>query len=163
MISLACAALAAVQGSYQTEAILKIGRSPALALPVEQSAALENYVYIWSVKGEDWLRPFRNNPKGLREEPPEAYAQPLAQLEETRQLVMTPLIRLRNTLAKGDGESFSTGLYQFFQEVGALENLREHFRRDQENGLERGRENDRLWNYLVDVLDLFADHLTNTR
>ncbi len=163
VISLACAALAAVQGSYQTEAILKIARSPALALPVEQSAALENYVYIWSVKGEDWLRPFRNNPKGLREEPPEAYAQPLAQLEETRQLVMTPLIRLRNTLAKGDGESFSTGLYQFFQEVGALENLREHFRRDQENGLERGRENDRLWNYLVDVLDLFADHLTNTR
>ncbi len=163
IVALACAALTAVQGNYKTEAILKIARSPALALPVERSAALENYVYVWSVKGEDWLCPFRNNPNGLREEKPEVYEEELAGIEATRQAVMAPLARLRETLGRGDGESFSSGVYQFFQEVGALENLREYFRQDKEHGLERGRENDRLWNYLVDVLDLFADHLTNTR
>lgn len=163
IVALACAALTAVQGSYKTEAILKIARSPALALPVEQSAALENYVYVWSVKGEDWLRPFRNNPKGLREEKQEVYAKELAAIEAARQAVMAPLAKLRETLSRGDGESFAAGLYRFFQEVGALENLRAYFRGDKEHGLERGRENDRLWNCLVDVLDLFSDHLTNTR
>lgn len=163
IVSFACAALDAVRGSYKTEAILKLARSPALSLPVEQAAALENYVYIWSVKGEDWLRPFRNNPKGLREEKKEVYEAALKELESTRQTVMAPLEALREALKPGDGESFSKGLYGFFQETGALENLKEYFRRDEVRGLERGRENDRLWNYMVDVLDLFADHLTSRR
>lgn len=163
IVSLACAALTAVQGSYKTESILKIARSPALALPVERSAALENYVYVWSVKGEDWLRPFCNNPKGLREEKPESYAQALSQLEEVRLRLMGPLSRLKETLGEGSGESFALGLYRFFQETDALPNLRAYFLRDKEHGLERGRENDRLWSYMVDVMDLFADHLTNTK
>ena len=163
IVSLACAALDAVRGSYKTEAILKLARSPGLALPVEQAAALENYVYIWSVKGDGWLRPFRNNPKGLREEPKEVYAQALEEIEAARRLVMEPLERLRETLKNGDGESFSRGLYGFFQEVKALDNLKSYFQQDKAHGLERGRENDRLWNYMVDVLDLFADHLTGSR
>lgn len=163
IVSLACAALEAVQGSYKTEAILKLARSPGLALPVERAAALENYVYIWSVKGEGWLRPFRNNPKGLREEPREVYAQAIDEIESTRRLLMEPLEQLRETLRQGDGESFSRGLYGFFRQVKALENLKAYFERDEAHGLERGRENDRLWNYMVDVLDLFADHLTASR
>lgn len=163
IVALACAALDAVRGSYKTEAILKLARSPGLALPVEQSAALENYVYIWSVKGDDWLRPFRNNPKGLREEPKEVYQAALEELEATRQQLMKPLETLRERLKPGDGESFSRGLYGFFEETGALENLKEYFQNDTAHGLERGRENDRLWNYMVDVLDLFTDHLTNAR
>ncbi len=162
VVALACAALTAVQGSYKTEAILKIARSPAMGLPVERAAALENYAYVWSVKGEAWLRPFCNNPKGLREEKPEVYAQALEELEETRQALMGPLVRLKERLGEGSGESFSAGLYDFFRETRALENLLEYFRRDEEHGLERGRENDRLWGSMMDVLDLFADHLTGT-
>lgn len=163
IVSLACAALDAVCGGYKTEAILKIARSPGFSLPMEQAAALENYVYIWSVKGEDWTRPFRNNPKGLREEPREVFAEALSEIESARQKLMKPLDRLRETLKGGDGESFSRGLFGFFEETGALENLREYFKKDPENGLARGRENDRLWNYIVDVLDLFSDHLTSRK
>lgn len=161
--TLAVAALEAVSGSYKTEAILKIARSPAMALTVEQAAALENYVYIWNVEGKDWESPFRNNPQGLREEPAQRYAGALAEVENARQLVMEPLEALRRELAPGDGVSFAKGLYGFFRRTGALENLKEHFRGDPDRGLERGRENDRLWNYMVDVLDLFSDHLGNVR
>ena len=163
IVSLACAALDAVCGLYKTEAILKIARSPGFSLSMEQAVALENYVYIWSVKGDDWTRPFRNNPKGLREEPREVFAQALEEIETARQKLMKPLETLRETLKGGDGESFCRGLYGFFEETNALENLREYFRRDPINGLARGRENDRLWNYMVDVMDLFADHLGGRR
>lgn len=163
IVSLACSALDAVRGGYKTEAILKIARSPGFSLSVEEAAALENYVYIWSVKGDDWLRPFRNNPKGLREEPREVFADALEELEAARRKLMKPLEKLRETLKEGTGESFSRGLFGFFEETNALENLREYFKKDPVNGLDRGRENDRLWNYMVDVMDLFADHLTSRR
>ena len=85
---------------------------------VERAAALENYVYVWSVKGDGWLRPFRNNPKGLREERREVYAQALEELEETRQALMAPLARLKEQLEAGTGESFARGVYGFFQDHG---------------------------------------------
>ena len=163
VVTFAAAALEAVSGGYKTEAVLKLARSPALALPVEQAAALENYAYVWSVEGRAWENPFRNNPRGFRDEDPQRYARALAEVEEARRRVMEPLQELEGRLAPGNGESFARGLYGFFSRTGALENLKKYFSGDPDHGLERGRENDRLWNYMVDVLDLFSDHLAGVR
>ena len=163
VVTFAAAALEAVSGGYRTEAVLKVARSPALALGVETAAALENYAYVWSVEGKAWLRPFRNHPQGLRDEAPERYARELALVEEARLRVTGPLRELEAALAPGDGVSFAKGLYAFFEATGALRNLREYFSADPDHGLERGRENSRLWEYMVDVLDLFSDHLARVK
>lgn len=157
--SFVMAALEAACGNFRTEAVLKVARSPAMGLTEEEAAALENYAYVWSVRGEGWLFPFRGNPSGLTDQPPESYAEKAAQVEATRYRLLRPLEELRGDLRHCDGRGFSNALYRFVRETKALEHLKEYLSQEDATGLPHTQENDRLWNSIVDILDLFSQAL----
>ena len=163
VIAVLAAALDSVRGDWKGEAILKVARSPAMGLTLEESAVLENYAYIWSVQGKGWTQPFRNDPDGMTGAAPESYEQRLAQVEEVRRKVMEPLIALKKQLERCDGKGFAMGLYSFITQIGGLEHLAEHFRDSYGEDRRELEENDQLWGMLVDMLDLFCDSIGSAR
>ncbi len=157
------AALEAVRGSYKTEAILRIARSPAMGLGMERAARLENYCYVWSVEGKGWEKEFRNDPAGLTGADPESYSKELEEAESARRAVMEPLAALKSRLSGCDGRGFALGLYQYLEDTAALENLRGYFAQGGSGNPAQAQQNDALWEMIVDILDLFADSLETVR
>lgn len=149
-----CTALEAACGSIRTRDILHIARSAASGLTPEAAGRLENYSYIWSVKGSEWQQPFTNNPEGMSEAPAEDYAEQIAAIEESRKAVMEPLLDLRRSLTCCSGAGFASALYRYVCDTHALEHLSAKMSREEKEQL------DREWNCIVDVLDLFSDFFT---
>lgn len=147
--------------TLSSEAVLRVARSPASGLTAEQAARLENYAYVWSVRGEGWLWEFQNDPEGL--DGGHTPQQLRAEIEDTRRRVIRPLARLRERIAACDGTAFAGAVYEYVQETGALDNLCAFFENGDAQDFARLQENDRLWEYIVDILDLFSEALGSKR
>ncbi|MEA5012390.1 MAG: hypothetical protein VB100_11820, partial [Angelakisella sp.] len=159
----AMAALDAVRGTYKTEAILKLARSPALGLNAHQVAKLENYCYVWTVEGKSWLEPFRNDPAGISGAAPESYREELSEIETIRKTLIKPLSTLKKSLSGCDGRGFVLGLYEYLETVHALDNLRNYFTSEYPDDDTFIQHNDALWGMMVDIMDLFCDTLGQVR
>lgn len=155
VVAVVTAALDAVRGEWKTEALLRLARCPATGVSVEQAASLENYVYIWSVAGAAWEKPFAGSPGGLSGALSAADHTQLAGLEALRTQLITPLIALKKQLKKCTGGGFALGVYRYLTDTSAVEHLRAFFT---DTGDEAGlAETDTLYNNLIDILDLFGD------
>ncbi|MEG1205614.1 MAG: PD-(D/E)XK nuclease family protein [Angelakisella sp.] len=161
IISVVTAALDAVRGDWKTEAILRIARSPASGVSMEAAAALENYAYIWSLAGGDWATPFQNSPKGLSGTLSQDDRIQLEALEQLRNRLLNPLIKLKNSLSHCTGASFAMGIYNYLCDADVANNLREYYSTD-ENSLAIMEETDTLYSTLIDILDLFSDSMRET-
>lgn len=116
-------ALDAITGSFDTGAMLSLAKLPLLGIPQQDACYLENYCFIWNVRGKLWTLPFENNPDGLdAERTPERQAR-LAAIESARMALVGPLLHLKERLSEGSGTAFSEGLYQYLIETGALSML----------------------------------------
>ncbi len=148
-------ALEAVSQDLPSELLLKLARSPASGLSEQEAGELENYCYIWSIQGRDWLSPFTNNPEGMSDLPEESYRAAAMAVDASRKKIVEPLLSLRRAAGRCTGAEFAKLLYRYLTETDALQNLSE--------GLdEAGRERlDREWNCIVDVLDLLTDFFGN--
>ena len=117
-------ALEAVRGSYKTDEILRLAKSPAIGLDPAAVAQLENYCYIWSVQGKDWEAPFCNNPRGMSGNLSKQDEALLEELNQTRERLMQPLARLRVGLRGCNGQQFALAVYRYLEAVGCVENIR---------------------------------------
>jgi len=158
------AALTAVNSSsFDTEVILRLARSPASGFTKEEAGILESYCYVWSVRGKDWLRTFKNNPAGLSDAPKESYAQKAAEVEALRFRIISPLQNLKKSLVKCDGKRFVIALYEYLTQTDAIKNLEAFFAGMGEYGSAQAQENEQLWDYIVDILDIFTDLLADSQ
>lgn len=158
IISVVTAALDAVRGDWKTEAILRIARSPASGVSIEEAAALENYAYIWSLAGKDWETPFRNGPRGLSGALSGQDEQQLAALEALRIRLMTPLLQLKTGLVGCTGSGFAMGLYNYLVDAAVTANLRDYYS-DDPDSRKLLEETDTLYSTLIDILDLFSESM----
>lgn len=148
------AALDAVKGEWKTEAILRIARCPASGITMEESARLENYLYIWSIDGKVWDKPFTGAPGGLSGALTDSDRTELEALEALRLRLITPLSRLKKQLRRCTGSGFALGLYNYLCDMDAGNNLKLYFGEDADGQMQ---ESDRLYGAILDILDIFAD------
>ncbi|MBP0963065.1 MAG: exodeoxyribonuclease V subunit gamma, partial [Oscillospiraceae bacterium] len=150
-------ALEAVRGSWDTEQLISLAKTPAFGLGVEEAAKLENYCYIWSLDGKAWEEDFTANPHGLQRSKNEQDEDLLAELNAIRRRIVEPLLPLRQ-LARGcSGVDFATGCYEFLQKVGCAENMRNFClslaQEEQKSALEQ---TEAVWEKLMELLNAFA-------
>ncbi len=74
---------------------------------------LENYCILWQINGERFYREadWTQNPLGM-DKPTEESTQLLEQLNALRKRICAPLLRLKETAAKGSGAALAEGIYQ---------------------------------------------------
>ena len=128
LMRLATAALEFAVSPSDQRKIFAALKSDLLGISGIRAAQLENYAYVWGLKGRAFREPFTANPNGFTDRFTENDARALAQINETRLAVMTPLLNLCAALESDDGrltaKQIGTALYSYMLECGVPELLR---------------------------------------
>ena len=162
-LAIGCALEAADRG-YEYEAVLGYLKTGLGPLSQEETDRLENYVLLWSIRGQMWDRPWTMHPEGYnREMDPRAEAT-LEALNGMRQRVIGPLKRLEQALRlAGTGMAHAEALAAFLEETGCARAIEERRRQLLAEGRqEAAAEYARLWDTVCTALEQFAALLGDT-
>lgn len=97
---------------FGTEDILSLLKTGMTDLQPLEIAALENYAYVWNLRGPDWLRPFDRHPEGAGSSPTDEEA--VIKLNRLRTRVTEPLQIFQNACKQGrTAKDYSKALYEF--------------------------------------------------
>ncbi len=121
------AALEVVKNKYRTEDVLKYLKSGLCTLSEDEVDQLENYIYVWNIKGDTWKRNWDMNPAGLYEtkENPEFTAEKLNQLNRMRISIISPLEKFENSI-DNTAEKTVAALFNLIQECKVKESLKNY-------------------------------------
>ncbi len=161
LVNLILSALLAVRGGLDSTELIALSKIPLLGFPEEDTFELENYCFIWDVRGRLWQNPFQNNPDGMGETMSEEQAARLGRIEAVRQGLMGPLLQLREALREPTGKVFAQAVYQYLCESGALGRLEESCGIAKEE--EYVQYQSELYGQVIDILDRFYELLGDER
>ena len=150
-------AFSVVLSSYRTEDILNMLKTDLTFVSVEDTAALENYSYIWHIDGRKWKAPFTMSPGGLSEKKSVEDEEFIAHIESVRDSVITKLTSFSEKIKNTDGESITREIFGLIEDFGVKEKLSETAEELRNSGLsERADDILRVWNRVMNVFDIFV-------
>ena len=156
-------AMEAVRSNLDGEAVLAYAKNPLTGFDPDEIAALEDYCYVWSIRGKLWEERWQNNPKGLAGPLTQADHAQLESLNALRQAVISPLLTLRDEMKNCDGKGFAEAVYAFLQSIDAPGNLTAFAKSlpqgERETFLD---ESAQLWDCIMEILDVFGAALGST-
>lgn len=165
LIRMILSAFEVVHSSFHTESILSYLKTGMTSLKMHEVYELENYVYLWDVRGSRWRTPFTMNPNGNVEE---VNQEALAYLEELRKKVMTPLLHFAEGLSSAaNGGEMTKVVYRLLKELESDKRMR-HLVLQFDSGSElKQRETEaRIWDITMSLLDkmytVLADKSVNS-
>ncbi|MBR7091758.1 MAG: PD-(D/E)XK nuclease family protein [Clostridia bacterium] len=154
LAALACA------DAPDTEEMLRLARL-GLVCRDEEALALERYAFIWSIRGQQWNKPFTLHPDGLQAQQTEQSRQTLESLEQTRRRLTEPLRALHSVLHAQHalpGSDFAAAVTAYLDKAGipqALADMTGRLRGAGEHTLaERTVQG---WQLLTEILSRLAD------
>lgn len=130
-------ALEAAACGMEAEAVCEYLRSGCAPLTADEADRLENYAFVWDLRGSRWDTPFDKNPTGptLEALSPEALEALLAPLNRAREAAVVPLLRLRNALrAAPDTAAQIRALETFLEAIGLEKTITDQARAMAESG-----------------------------
>lgn len=150
-------AVDAARSGYDSQYMLALAKSPLLGMKPEEAALLDNYCYIWGIRGQAWTSPFQNHPKGLREDWTEEDLEALRQLNALRERLAAPVIRMRRQMKDCTGKRFARSIWDWMEETGCAGHLLAYAQSleplDRKQAMD---ENSALWDAVVEILDIFG-------
>lgn len=155
VVHMLLSALDAATDGMERETVLAYIKSGFLPISGKKCDQLENYVLLWSVTGARWETPWTMNPYGYRRAMDEKGETLLAELNESRRYLVTPLLHLRNGLraAKTTGEMLLT-LNAFMEEIDLNGRLNEQAQEAQRNGaLQRAQEYAQVYSVVCTLME----------
>lgn len=108
---------------FASEDVFSLLKTDIVGVSAEDCALLENYVYLWQKDGGAWLKEFTDNPDGFGVELSEEGEKTLERLNELRESVVAPLLRLRRRLAEADGTASCKAVFTYLSEIRAAEHF----------------------------------------
>ena len=164
LVSGLLSALDAVRGNFQTDLMLSLSKNPILGIQPEDAGELENYCFIWGVRGKDWLGEFSNHPEGMEKVFTDEDTGRLERLNQIRETLVAPLKHLRERLKDCDGGQFARAAFFYLEECQAAQHLQEMAAAMPElqakSFLEKSAQ---VWDIAVDLLDIFGGALADSR
>lgn len=138
-----------------TEQVLLYLKTQLSPLHPAVAAELENYAFTWDIESDQWERPFA----------PET--DPSGHMEETRQAIIAPILKLRERIGGGkkpaDGAKICEALYRCIDEENIPMRIGGLAERMKSGGdVLGGRALRRLWNRFTELLDSLHDALADT-
>ena len=151
---LALGAFEAVQGGFGTDELLELLKTGVSGFTAEEASQLENYAFLWRIKGAGWREPWVRHPKGFgREWTPEDQEE-LAELNRLRERLISPLERFAAATRDASGQEASQAVYQLLMDFGLEETLPACCLRLEQAGEEAAAARQRrVWDLLMETLD----------
>lgn len=152
LIRLMLSAFEIVHSSFSTESILTYLKTDLTPLEPQDVYALENYVYIWDIKGVRWKSPFTMNPDGNKAE---INAEKIEYIESLRQKVINPLVEFSERLSSSqNGGDISKAVFMLLQKLGTAQKMRLHVNRFSKPEEIKQKETEaRVWDAAMMLLD----------
>lgn len=152
LVKLVLSAFDVVHSSFNTESIFTFLKTGLTQLNFGDVCRLENYAYIWDIRGKRWKSPFTMNPDGNSEQKNE---KELAEIEELRKKAITPLEKFASAISKAEnGAELSVAVYTLLKDIKADEAIRKlvyYF--GEKNDIKSKEEETRIWDIMMDILD----------
>lgn len=158
LITVILNALSAVkpQTGFDTASILNMMKTGLLGFTDDETALLENYCYIWDIRLSKWETPFLDNPSGIGSMGDED-RELLEKLEALRNRIVTPLLKLRQSLLDCDGQGFARAIYGFLTDMSVNGNMQAHAERLEKLGeTVYSAEEATLWESVITLLEQFS-------
>ncbi len=164
VISTVVNGLDAALGGFDQKDVLRYLRSALSPLPPDVCDLVENYAIIWGIRGKKWIEPWMNHPQGLSGQWDESSEVILSQIQEARDLAMTPL----HHLAQGFREARKLrqqvlALFRFLEEIQLEEHLLRLAQQMDDHGDNRSAQIlNQLWEIVISALEQMYDVLGET-
>ncbi len=154
VVALVESAIDIASNGFGTESLMRYLKTGLSGFTTEEISAVENYTYLWTINGSQWIREWTQNPAGFGEEAGEEEKAELEYLNSIRRRIVAPLYDLKENLADTTGEKAAEAVYSFLEEINVPENIRtlaKSLALKGETGL--ALELERLWNVVIDMLE----------
>ena len=157
LVSLVRGLCAVSSSGFTTENLMQMLKTGLLDFTEDETAALENYALLWNVHARAWRQPFTAHPDGLGEAQTEQSQARLSELNALREKLIRPLERFCAAVHDADGRRFAEEIYRFLIANHSDKHLLELAKRLQKKGEnELADEQERIWELLMEILELFA-------
>ncbi len=150
-------ALEAILHGMNTEDIFDMLKTGVSGISAEDISDIENYSFLWQLKGRDWKAPFTRSPQGFGKKKEEQDEQALAHLNQIREKIMSPLTKLAERTKKANGKEISHAIYDFLTAFQMEQNLLSYCQTlENVNQQLLSEKQIRIWNLLMEILEQMA-------
>lgn len=160
LVRLVLSVFEVIHSSYSTESILTLIKTNLTPIDNYDVYELENYVYMWGIKGKRWKSEFTMNPDGNTAD---IDREKLDKLEEMRKMIILPLEKFGNILkSEKDGGKITEALYELLCDFHIdikVRNLAEDF--DKSGDIRSMEEEADIWDIMMKILDKMYTVLIN--
>jgi len=148
LIRMILSAFDIVHNSFNTENILTYLKTDLTCLTQDEVYELENYVYLWDIKGSRWKKPFTMNPNGNSDTIDD---KELQRIEELRRRVTEPLMRFSERISdSNNGAEISKAVFELLQEQHTAEKMKQLVKSFEPLTKEKEA---RIWDITMNLLD----------
>lgn len=168
MIATVLTALDAASGGLERRSVMEYLRSGLSPMDEDTCDLVDNYTFLWNIRGDGWTQQWKNSPEGLVDKDDrqgwERAVGPLETLNRARQEAIAPLDRLHRGLESAtDLKGQISALYRFLEDV-SLESRMENQAKELEAAGESREAQilSQLWEILVSALEQMYDVLGDT-
>lgn len=136
------------QRHLQTDCLLRYAKAGFSGCDWLALSKLENYCYQWNIKGKTWEVPFPVPEK-------ESLQEEQAEMEQTRQQLVTPILELKQTFSGCDtGADYCNALYEHIEKTKLLEQLSASCQsEDAEKTIAQQQDAKYIWEQFLSILD----------
>lgn len=164
LMRLVVTALNIIESNFEAEYVLRYLKTGLLSFTTEDISLFENYVFLWSINKGTFLEEFKFNPNGISSRLSDDDILVLQKVNSMRQCIIDPLIRLKEATDDTDGLNISRAIYSFLHDINIDNNLSAIIsKQDNFSDLLHVKEQVRVFNILVDILDQMAMILKNKK
>jgi len=114
---------------------------------------LENYCFVWSIRGRDWKNEFTQNPQGFGAKMKETDSEQLQRINLIRQRTMDILDSFADKLSCGTGISMAAAVFELLEAAGTAEMIQQLCTR---LDVSYAEEQAQLWDSMMSILDQIA-------
>lgn len=155
LFSMILHALDAVQYGYRFEDMFSLAKTYLCGLDHEEVARLENYVYLWNIRGKKWEMEWTQNPFGLDStETDEQKNQLLQSINDSRRRLIEPLAELAEDTRTGKATDLLAAIWRYVQNCGVAKSLEQFARRESDK--EQAEQWLRQYDLLIELMDQLA-------
>lgn len=154
-----CAALGTT-----TERIFAALKCGMTAFDDNDISLLENYCYVWDIKGGRFGREFTENPKGFKEGFSDSEAAELKKINRIRSFIYNLITDFRHQLSESDGYAACTAIVKMLENADSMNALKSKIEKETALGrLTSAEDYRRSWELLMDMLDDIAEAIGDNR
>ena len=132
--------------TMNSDKIFSIAKCGLLNITDYEVSLLENYAYIWNLKGRRFKEDFVSPPDGYGSTNDEYAVKTLAKLNEIRKRIIDPLTVFEEKIKNGGAKEISQAVYELLIDYKVDKSIRN-------NTDEFAEEEIRLWDFLMDLLN----------